>query len=66
MVFRGAMDKLLAAAVFQILGLAVIVLSVVMLLLAGGDAWFYVLALGVLVAISAFFYLGARGKPAKK
>jgi O-antigen/teichoic acid export membrane protein len=60
------MDKLVAAAVAQVVGLALIVLSVAMLLLTGGDAWFYALALGVLVAVIAFFYLGAKGRPAKK
>jgi small neutral amino acid transporter SnatA (MarC family) len=56
------MDRMVAAVLTQMAGLAIAALSVAMLLLGGGQAWYYVLALGVLLAIAAFFYLGSRGR----
>ncbi len=55
------MNKLVVAAVIQIIGLVIIVSSLFMFLLAsGGTFWLYPLLFGVFLAFSAFLYLGSK------
>lgn len=59
------MNNLVVAAVVLLIGLAIIVYSLVMFLLTyghGGTSWLYPLSFGVLVAVSAFLYLGSKAR----